>query len=75
MTNPHDDAFLKIWPKCFITFVAFIELIIVIFLFLTELGNVAAHFWYGNVFAGGWCGIVMLFHNIFLFASGKSKYL
>ncbi len=71
MAPPNKQVFLQIWPTCFITFMAIIELIAVIILFLTELGNVAANFWITNVFAGGWCGLVLLIHVLFLFAAGK----
>lgn len=70
MSNPDNENFVRIWPKCFITATGVIELIAVIFLFLTELGSVAAHFWYANVFAGGWCGLVMGIHTIFILIAG-----
>jgi len=73
MAPPNKEVFLKLWPTCFITFMALIELIAVVILFLTELGNVAANFWTTNVFAGGWCGLVMLIHVLFLFAAGKKN--
>ncbi len=73
MAPLNKDAFLRFWPKCFITFLAIMELIAVIILFLTELGNVAANFWTTNVFAGGWCGLVLLIHLLFMFAAGKNK--
>ena len=66
-----DKAFEQIWPKCFVTFMAIVELLAVILLFLTELGNVAANFWKTNVFAGGWGGLILLLHVIFLFVAGK----
>jgi hypothetical protein len=50
---------------------ALIELMAVALLILTELGNVGANFWLTNVFAGGWCGIIILFHTLLLFVSGK----
>jgi hypothetical protein len=49
-----------------------IELLAVVILFFTELGNVASSFWTTNVFAGGWCGLIMLIHFIALFVVGKS---
>ena len=66
------DRFIEIWPKCFLIFVGVIEVIAVVLLMLTELGNVAANFWTVNVFAGGWCGVILLIHAITVFAAGKS---
>jgi sorbitol-specific phosphotransferase system component IIBC len=71
MGDPPKKAFLQFWPKCFIPFMAVIELLAALILLLTELGNVAANFWTTNVFAGGWCGLVILIHSIAVFASGK----
>lgn len=73
MAPVNKDAFLRFWPKCFIVFLAIIELVAIIILFLTELGNVAANFWTTNVFAGGWCGLIMFIHFIFIFTAGKEK--
>lgn len=47
-----------------------IELLVVILLLLTEFGNVAANFWTTNVFAGAWCGIIILIHCVLVFSSG-----
>ncbi len=71
MVEPNKTTFIRIWPKCFISFMALIELMAVALLILTELGNVGANFWLTNVFAGGWCGIIILFHTLLLFVSGK----
>ncbi|CAF3482347.1 unnamed protein product [Rotaria sp. Silwood1] len=49
---------------------AIIELIAVLVLFITEFGNVGVNFWTTNVFAGGWCGLIMLIHVILLFVAG-----
>ncbi len=71
MALPDNNAFLQVWPECFLMVLALIELLAVLLLFLTELCNVAASFWTTNVFAGGWCGLVMLIHLIFMFMNGK----
>jgi hypothetical protein len=71
MVPPNKEVFLKLWPKRFIRFIAIIEIIAVVILVITELGNEAASFWTTNVFAGGWCGLVMLIHLIFMFMNGK----
>jgi hypothetical protein len=70
-SSPDQQAFVELWPGCFIIFLAFIEVICVIILILTELGNVAANFWTTNVFGGGWCGLIMLINLILLFVAGK----
>ncbi|CAF0802982.1 unnamed protein product [Adineta steineri] len=70
MLNPNKTTFLLIWPRCFITFIAILELLAVIMFFLTELCSVAANFWTTNVFAGGWCGLIALIHVIALFVTG-----
>jgi len=62
MSSPDKQAFNQSWPKCFLIFLAIIELLAALVLIATELGNVAANFWTTNVFAGGWCGLVMLIH-------------
>jgi len=71
MPSPDKNSFLQVWPKCFVVFVGIIEVLCVIVFILTELGNVAANFWTTNVFAGGWCGLVMLIHFFALFAAGR----
>jgi hypothetical protein len=71
MAPPNKDVFLQSWPKCFISFMAIIEVICVIILILTEIGNVAANFWTTNAFVGGWCGLIMLVHLVSLFFAGK----
>ena len=48
-----------------------VEVLAVLVLIFTELGNVAANFWTTNVFAGGWCGLIMFIHFIALFVVGK----
>lgn len=70
MAKLNEKVFLHFWPKCFIAFMGVIGLIVVILLFITELGNIAANFWTANVFAGGWCGIVLLIHSILVLLSG-----
>jgi len=47
-----------------------VEVLACIVLIATELGNVGANFWTTNVFAGGWCGIIMIAHFISLFVTG-----
>ena len=71
MSTLNEKLFVNAWPDCFILFLAFVEIIAVILLFLTELGNVAANFWRSNVFAGGWSGIVMLIQLLLLLAAGR----
>ncbi|CAF2502315.1 unnamed protein product [Rotaria sp. Silwood2] len=70
MARPNETIFSEVWPKCFVIFMAIIELIAVLILFITEFGNVGVNFWTTNVFAGGWCGLIMLIHVILLFATG-----
>ncbi|CAF1409081.1 unnamed protein product [Adineta ricciae] len=70
MLHPDKTTFLVIWPKCFTTFLGVIEFIAFVMFILTELCSVAANFWVTNVFAGGWCGIIVLIHAIFLFIAG-----
>ncbi|UJR38516.1 hypothetical protein I4U23_031182 [Adineta vaga] len=70
MLNPDKTTFLLIWPRCFIVFLGLIELLAFVMFILTELCSVAANFWITNVFAGGWCGIVVLIHAIALFVAG-----
>jgi len=71
MALPDNDAFLRVWPTCLIMILTLIELLAIVILLLTELCNVAANFWTTNVFAGGWCGLVMFIHFIFLLVTGK----
>jgi hypothetical protein len=71
MPAPDKSAFAQHWPKCFIIFLAIIELLAALVLIATELGNVATSFWLTNVFAGGWGGIIMLIHFISLCVVGK----
>lgn len=71
MGKLNEKVFLHFWPKCFIVFMGIIGIITVIILLLTELGNVAANFWLTNVFAGGWCGIILLIHAVLVLLSGK----
>ena len=71
MSSPNEEKFREIWPKCFVIFLAIIELLATIVIILTELGNVAANFWTTNVFAGGWCGIIILIHFFCLLCAGK----
>jgi len=66
MPSPDKGAFLQAWPKCFVIFMCIIELLAALVLIATELGNVASNFWTTNVFAGGWCGLIMLIHFISL---------
>jgi len=70
MATPDKEAFNRVWPKCFVIFLGIIEVLAVIVLILTELGNVGSNFWITNVFAGGWCGLVMLVHFFALFVAG-----
>lgn len=70
MAAPDKASFNQVWPKCFIIFLGIVELLAVIVLVLTELGNIASNFWVTNVFAGGWCGLVMLVHFFALFVAG-----
>jgi hypothetical protein len=69
MPSPDKEAFNRVWPKCFIIFLGIIEVLATIVLIITELGNVGANFWTTNVFAGGWCGLIMLVHFIALFVT------
>lgn len=68
----NEKAFEQLWPKCFVTFAAVVELLAAIILLLSELGNVAANFWIANVFAGGWGGLIILIHALFVMIAGKN---
>lgn len=71
MPAERPDPFTDSFPRCFVVFLGIVELLCVIVFILTELGNVAANFWTTNVFAGGWCGLIMLIHFFGLFVAGK----
>ncbi len=71
MPSPDKGAFLQVWPKCFLIFLGVIEVLATAVIIATELGNVAANFWLTNVFAGGWCGLVMIVHFLAIFVAGK----
>lgn len=73
MSESNKEAFLELWPKCFINFMGVIGIIAAAILLLTELGNVAANFWLTNVFAGGWAGIILLIHVILVFRTSKNN--
>ena len=73
MPGQTDDAFTKAWPRCFVIFLSVIFCLAALVLIATELGNVAANFWRTNVFAGGWCGIIMLIEFIAVAVSGESS--
>ncbi|CAF1324581.1 unnamed protein product [Rotaria sordida] len=70
MPAPNAESFKRAWPRCFVIFLGIVEVIATIVLILTELGNVAANFWTTNVFAGGWCGLIMIVHFFGLFVAG-----
>ncbi|CAF0996320.1 unnamed protein product [Adineta steineri] len=70
MASPTKVAFVQVWPKWLMIIMGIIEVIAVIVFFLTELGNVATNFWVTNVFAGGWCGCIMIIHFLALFITG-----
>ncbi|CAF2676214.1 unnamed protein product [Rotaria sp. Silwood2] len=70
MPSPNPENFKKAWPRCFIIFLGIVEVVAAIVLILTELGNVGANFWTTNVFAGGWCGLIMIVHFFGLFVAG-----
>lgn len=70
MPSPDKGAFLQVWPRCFVIFLGVVEVLAVIVLILTELGNIGANFWTTNVFAGFWCALLMLAHFIALFVAG-----
>jgi len=70
MPTPDKGAFIQVFPKCFVIFICVIELLSALVLIATELGNVASNFWTTNVFAGGWCGIIMLIHFLALACAG-----
>ncbi|CAF3119835.1 unnamed protein product [Rotaria socialis] len=69
MVSPDKEAFVKVWPRCFLVFLGVVEVIAAIVLIVTEFGNVASNFWTTNVFAGGWCGIIMIAHFFGLFVA------
>ncbi len=71
MSFADEQAYLAVYPKCLIIFIGIIEFLCVLLLIATELGNVAANFWTANVFAGGWCGLIMFIHMFALFVAGK----
>ncbi|CAF0762511.1 unnamed protein product [Didymodactylos carnosus] len=65
-----EERFRQVWPRCLIIFMGLIEMCATVILVLTELGNIASSFWVTNVFAGFWCGLVMLIHFISLYTAG-----
>ena len=71
MRSVNKTIFRRLWPNHWVTFMAVLEIFLIIFLFLTELGNVGANFWVTNIFAGAWCGLVMIVHMISLFVAGR----
>jgi hypothetical protein len=71
MPEPNKEAFLRVWPRCFVIFLGVIEMLAAVVLIITELGNVAAQFWTTNVFAGGWCGLIMIINFIGLYVAGN----
>jgi len=72
MTVP-EGPFRQIWPRCFVVFIGIIQALATIIILFTELGNVATNFWTANVFAGGWCGLILLVQCVALFISGCCK--
>ncbi|CAF1241720.1 unnamed protein product [Rotaria sp. Silwood1] len=70
MPSINPESFKKSWPRCFVIFLGIVEVVAAIVLIITELGNVGANFWTTNVFAGGWCGLIMIIHFFGLFVAG-----
>ncbi|UJR07639.1 hypothetical protein I4U23_011927 [Adineta vaga] len=70
MAGPTSLNFRQVFPRWLPIVMGVIELICVAVLFITELGNVGSNFWVTNVFAGGWCGCVMIIHFLSLFVVG-----
>jgi hypothetical protein len=71
MPSQENESFKQVWPRCFIVFLGIIEFLVVVVFVLTELGNIGTNFWVTNVFAGSWCGLIILVHLIALFVAGK----
>lgn len=70
MPSVDQDAFKKAWPRCFVIFISIVMLPAALVLIATELGNVGANFWTTNVFAGGWCGLIMMIEFLAVAVSG-----
>jgi hypothetical protein len=68
------NTFYQGWRKFAVITIALLEVIIIIIFILTELGNVASNFWLTNVFAGSWCGLVVLIHVLTLLAVGEFSF-
>jgi hypothetical protein len=68
------NTFYQGWRKFAVIAIAIVEVIIIILFLLTELGNVASNFFLTNVFAGSWCGLVVLIHVLTLFAVGEFSF-
>ncbi|CAF1475036.1 unnamed protein product [Adineta ricciae] len=70
MPNPTDFGFRQVFPRWLPIVIGVIEVVCVAVMFITELGNVGSNFWVTNVFAGGWCGCVLIIHFLSLFIVG-----
>jgi len=66
----NEERFRKVWPGCLVKALASVEVVCALALIFTEVCTVGANFWTTNVFAGAWCGIIMLAHFIALFVAG-----
>lgn len=64
-------SFYQGWQKFAVIAIGVVNVIILVMFILTELGNVASNFFLTNVFAGSWCGLVLLIHTVILFAVGE----
>ncbi|CAF0910691.1 unnamed protein product [Adineta steineri] len=62
-------AWKRSWPRCFIAFLAALEMLLGLIIFLTEAGNILMDFWHTNIFGGIWAGIVIFIHWILLFVT------
>jgi hypothetical protein len=68
------SSFYKGWKKFAVIGIGVANVIIIILFILTELGNVASNFFLTNVFAGSWCGLVLLIYTMILFAVGEFSF-
>jgi hypothetical protein len=64
-------SFYQGWQKFAVITIGVVNIIILIMFVLTELGNVASNFFLTNVFAGSWCGLVLLIQTVLLFCVGE----
>ncbi len=64
-------AFFQGWSRWVVIGLGIVQSMVTILIIATELGNIASNFWLTNVFAGGWCGVIMIVHIVALFVTSE----